>query len=95
MSPERIIAFSCVVISVHSHIIADKSQLTALKTLCEHAYSCFHDKVIVCGKSVNEARTFIDLCDMYEYSCEYVMVFRHVKDDEYCPNQKELGVEVG
>lgn len=44
-----------------------------LKKLCEHAYVCFHDTVIICGKSVNEARTFLDLCDLYEYSCEYNM----------------------
>nr|XP_053615789.1 uncharacterized protein LOC128678347 [Plodia interpunctella] len=80
---------------VDSHLIGDKTRLTELKKLCEHAYTCFHDTIIICGKSVNEARTFLDLCDLYEYSCEYNMVFRHVKEDETCPNPKELGEGVG
>ncbi|CAG4960181.1 unnamed protein product [Colias eurytheme] len=78
------------------HLVGDKAHLTELKKLCEHAYTCFHDNVIICGKSVNEARTFLDLCDLYEYSCEYNMVFRHVKDEEgICPNPRELGQGVG
>ncbi|XP_052754092.1 uncharacterized protein LOC128201363 isoform X2 [Galleria mellonella] len=59
--------------SIKGHLVGDKAHLTELKKLCEHAYTCFHDTVIICGKSVNEARTFIDLCDLYEYSCEYNM----------------------
>ncbi|CAF4841631.1 unnamed protein product [Pieris macdunnoughi] len=78
------------------HLVGDKAHLSELKKLCEHAYTCFHDTVITCGKSVNEARTFLDLCDLYEYSCEYNMVFRHVKEEEgICPNPRELGQGVG
>ncbi|CAH0677671.1 unnamed protein product [Spodoptera exigua] len=62
-----------------------------LKKACDNACECFHDTVIVCGKSVNEARTFLDLCDLYEYSCEHNMVFRHVKDEEgVCPDPRNL-----
>ncbi|XP_063832558.1 uncharacterized protein LOC135081700 [Ostrinia nubilalis] len=91
----KIFIFAIINTFVSSHLIGDKTHLTELKRLCEHAYKCFHDTIIVCGKSVNEARTFLDLCDMYEYACEYTMVFRHVKDDDVCPNPKELGVGVG
>ncbi|XP_052754091.1 uncharacterized protein LOC128201363 isoform X1 [Galleria mellonella] len=82
--------------SIKGHLVGDKAHLTELKKLCEHAYTCFHDTVIICGKSVNEARTFIDLCDLYEYSCEYNMVYRHVKEEDgVCPNPKELGTGIG
>ncbi|KAJ8709100.1 hypothetical protein PYW07_008926 [Mythimna separata] len=85
-----------VLVVVESHILADKSHLTELTKICEHAYSCFHDRIIICGKSVNEARTFLDLCDLYEYACEYTMVFRHVKEEEgLCPNPKELLMGTG
>ncbi|KAM3961166.1 uncharacterized protein ACR2FA_004718 [Aphomia sociella] len=81
---------------INGHIVGDKAHLSQLKKLCEHAYTCFHDTVIICGKSVNEARTFLDLCDLYEFSCEYNMVYRHVKEEEgVCPNPKELGAGIG
>ncbi|KOB57840.1 Uncharacterized protein OBRU01_25661 [Operophtera brumata] len=68
-----ILIVSLIISAVKCHITGDKTYLSELKKLCEHAYMCFHDTVIVCGKSVNEARTFLDLCDMYEYACEYSM----------------------
>ncbi|KAL0819116.1 hypothetical protein ABMA28_008378 [Loxostege sticticalis] len=78
------------VLRLHVHV-PNYKPTSELKKLCDHAYKCFHDTIIICGKSVNEARTFIDLCDMYEYSCETNMVFRHVKEEEgVCPNPKEL-----
>ncbi|XP_050556170.1 uncharacterized protein LOC126911683 [Spodoptera frugiperda] len=81
---------------IDSHLLPDKTQLSELKKMCEHAYTCFHDLVIVCGKSVNEARTFLDICDLYEYSCEYHMVFRHVKEEEgVCPDPRTIPFGMG
>ncbi|XP_061379943.1 uncharacterized protein LOC133319465 isoform X2 [Danaus plexippus] len=69
----RLFCFMLSFTVIESHVVGDKAYLTELKKLCEHAYICFHDNIIICGKSVNEARTFLDLCDLYEYSCEYNM----------------------
>ncbi|CAK1593775.1 unnamed protein product [Parnassius mnemosyne] len=92
----KLFILSLLISALQSHLVGDKMHLSELKSLCEHAYICFHDQVIICGKSVNQARTFLDLCDMYEYACEYNMVFRHVKEDEgICPNPKELGQRFG
>ncbi|KAI5644862.1 hypothetical protein NE865_03208 [Phthorimaea operculella] len=74
--------------SIQGHLTGDKAYLSQIKLLCEHAYDCFHDMVLVCGKSVHEARTFLDLCDLYEYSCETDIVYKHTTDEDGCPDER-------
>ncbi|KAG7309224.1 hypothetical protein JYU34_005151 [Plutella xylostella] len=93
---ELLLVFCCLfILPCHAHINMDVRMLSELKGICEVAYSCYHDQVLICGQSVSQARTFLDLCDMYEYACEYSLVFRHVKDDDSCPNERDLDINVG
>ncbi|XP_047994197.1 uncharacterized protein LOC125232531 [Leguminivora glycinivorella] len=96
MYPRKSLWFLICAISVQSHLVPPEETEghDQLKKWCEYAYSCFHDKVYVCGRGAMQTRTFLDVCDMYEYSCETNQIYIKIKETDSeprCPDPGRLG----
>ncbi|XP_063537578.1 uncharacterized protein LOC134746933 [Cydia strobilella] len=66
-----------------------ETEVNRVEAACDQARKCIHDTIPICGKSSSgseKIRTFWDLCDLFEYSCDNEEVWRHTPDVEGCPN---------
>ncbi|XP_073959796.1 uncharacterized protein [Choristoneura fumiferana] len=59
-----------------------------VEQFCVLAEKCIHDTIPICGRSGEEMRTFLDLCDLLEYACDSNNVFTHIEDTVGCPIAK-------
>ncbi|XP_073959206.1 uncharacterized protein isoform X1 [Choristoneura fumiferana] len=48
---------------------------------CHLAATCEHDNLPICGSDSCNRRSFLDVCDMYEYNCDYQKRFQTTGDD--------------
>ncbi|KAJ8709109.1 hypothetical protein PYW07_008935 [Mythimna separata] len=60
---------------------------------CKMADQCQHDFVPICAQdSLGLARMFNDICDLYEFNCDYKKQYQHVKIDT-CKFEIETATE--
>ncbi|XP_073959208.1 uncharacterized protein isoform X3 [Choristoneura fumiferana] len=55
---------------------------------CHLAATCEHDNLPICGSDSCNRRSFLDVCDMYEYNCDYQKQFTI----NQCPGAGQPGV---
>ncbi|CAB3233649.1 unnamed protein product [Arctia plantaginis] len=55
---------------------------------CILSESCVHDTIAVCGLNGDKKRSFLDLCDMLEFTCDTNQIYVHIDDEAGCPTER-------